>query len=481
MGLSEKQRAILAFPYTHYDALICDGAIRSGKTSLMTLAFIGWAMDTFDGQRFGLCGKTVESCVKNLVGPFRALKWARERYGLEWRSGDKELVVYRGKIRNVFEVFGGHDERSYELIQGRTLAGVLLDEVALMPRSFVEQALARCSVTGSRLWFNCNPGPPTHWFYTEWIQKLDEHNALHLHFSLDDNPGLSAEIRARYESMYTGVFYRRYILGEWCLAEGLVYDFGEPNIVDEKPDSGEFYISIDYGTMNPFSAGLWVLSGARAVRIAEYYHSGRKATQQTGTPSQKTDEEYCDAIEKLAGDRKIKRVVVDPSAASFIAALRKRGFTVVQANNDVMDGIRRVAEYLRAGNIKIHRDCRDAIAEFGLYRWDEKSTEDKVVKENDHCLTGDTLVMTGDGEIPIRDLVGKSGLAWTVDNGTPCLMPFHDVRMTREKARILKITTGDGKTVRCTADHLILTALGWKKAGDLKPGDEIVDIGGERK
>lgn len=380
MGLSKKQRAILAFPYTNFDALICDGAIRSGKTSLMTVSFVDWAMRTFNGQRFGLCGKTVESCIKNLVRPFRDLGWARRLYTMTWRGKDKELVVQRGDRTNVFEVFGGHDERSFELIQGRTLAGVLLDEVALMPRSFVEQATGRCSVDGSRMWFNCNPGPPTHWFYEEWVKKAAERNALHLHFTMSDNPGLSDKIRARYEGMYTGVFYRRYILGEWCVAEGLVYDFGEENIVDEIPAGGEYYISVDYGTMNPFSAGLWSLAGARAVRVAEYYYSGR------ATMAQRTDEEYCDEVIRLAGDRPIRQVIVDPSAASFIAALRKRGFTVVKANNDVMDGIRRVSEFLRAGNIKIARGCRDAIAEFGLYRWDEKKTEDTVIKENDHAM-----------------------------------------------------------------------------------------------
>lgn len=380
MPLSKKQRAILAFPFTHFDAILCDGAIRSGKTSIMTVSFIDWAMRGFSGQRFGLCGKTVDSCVKNLVSPYLNTGWAKERYALKWRRSDKVLEVRRGSVVNWFEVFGGRDESSFMLIQGRTLAGVLLDEVALMPRSFVEQALARCSVSGSRLWFNCNPGSPAHWFYTEWIQKAAEHNALHLHFDLDDNPGLSPDVIARYESMYTGVFYRRYILGEWCLAEGLVYDFGEQNITDDAPGGGEWYISIDYGTMNPFSAGLWCLAGARAVRVAEFYYSGRTSF----VP--KTDEEYCDAVVKLADGRKIKRVVVDPSAASFITALRKRGFTVVQANNDVMDGIRRVAEYLRSGSIKIHRSCKDSIAEFGLYRWDEKSTEDKVIKENDHAM-----------------------------------------------------------------------------------------------
>lgn len=380
MPLSSKQKKILAFPFTSYDALICDGAIRSGKTSIMTVSFIDWAMQTFNGQRFGLCGKTVDSCAKNLVSPYINTGWAKERYSLKWRRSDKVLEVRRGTTVNWFEVFGGRDESSFMLIQGRTLAGVLLDEVALMPRSFVEQALARCSVSGSRLWFNCNPGPPSHWFYTEWIQKAAEHNTLHLHFDLDDNPGLTADVIARYESMYTGVFYRRYILGEWCLAEGLVYDFGEANITDEKPDDGEWYISIDYGTMNPFAALLWCLRGDKAVIVGEYYYSGR--TQFVP----RTDEEYCDEVIKLAGDRRIKRVVVDPSAASFIAALRKRGMTVIQANNDVMDGIRRVAVYLRGGNIKVHRSCTATIAEFGLYRWDEKATEDKVVKADDHAM-----------------------------------------------------------------------------------------------
>lgn len=380
MPLSKKQRAILAFPFTHFDALICDGAIRSGKTSLMTISFVDWAMREFDGQRFGLCGRTVDSCLKNLVRPFEGLAWTRKRYAVKYLSKSKELVVKRWNRSNVFEVFGGHDELSYTLIQGRTLAGVLLDEVALMPRSFVEQATGRCSVDGSRLWFNCNPGPPQHWFNEEWIKKAGEHNALHLHFTMDDNPGLSDAIKTRYASMYTGVFYRRYILGEWCVAEGLVYDFGEANITDEAPDSGEWYISVDYGTLNPFSAGLWCLRGDHAVRVAEYYYSGRASM------ANRTDEEYCDEVVKLAGDRPIKRVVVDPSAASFIAALRKRGFTVIQANNEVLDGIRRTAEYLRAGNIKIHRSCGAAIQEFGLYRWDEKVTEDKVIKENDHAM-----------------------------------------------------------------------------------------------
>ena len=380
MPISEKQKAILAFPYMTYDCLIADGAIRSGKTSLMTVAFVDWAMNSFSGQRFGLCGKTVDSCTKNLVMPYLGMTYGKQKYNIKWRRADKLLVVQKGSRENVFEVFGGKDESSFALIQGRTLAGVLMDEVALMPQSFVEQACARCSVDGSKLWFNCNPGSPSHWFYTEWVQKAKEHNALHLHFDLMDNPALSDKIIERYKSMYTGVFYRRYILGEWCVAEGLVYDFGEDNITDERPENGEYYISIDYGTLNPFSAGLWCVLGDKAVRIKEYYYNGRKKN------IQRTDEEYCDDVENLAKGYKIKNVIVDPSAASFITALRKRGFHVMKANNDVLDGIRRTAVYLREGNIKIHRSCVDSIAEFGLYCWDDKASEDRVIKENDHAM-----------------------------------------------------------------------------------------------
>lgn len=380
MPISHKQKQIMAFPYTSYDALICDGAIRSGKTVFMMLSFVDDAMRRYNHQRFGICGKTVDSTVKNLIMPYIGLTYAKNKYSLQWKRTDKTLVVSDGRHENVFEVFGGKDESSFALIQGRTLAGVLLDEVALQPRSFVEQACARCSVDGSKLWFNCNPASPQHWFYKEWVCQPEKHNAIRLHFLLDDNPALSQRIIDRYKSMYTGVFYNRYILGQWCVAEGLVYDFGEENIVDDVPKGGEYYISIDYGTMNPFSAGLWCVLGDKATRIKEYYYNGREKAVQ------KTDEEYCDSIEELAKGYNIRKVVVDPSAASFIAALKKRGFTIRKANNDVLDGIRRTAVYLKQGNIKIHRSCVDSIAEFGLYRWDDKASADTVIKENDHAM-----------------------------------------------------------------------------------------------
>lgn len=381
--ISEKQLKILAFPYTKYEAIICDGAIRSGKSSIMMWAFVKWGMMNFDGQRFAICGKSVDSCIKNVIQPFLAMSLARETYRLRWRRIDKVLEVQNGNTTNLFEVFGGKDESSFALIQGRTLAGVLLDEVALQPRSFVEQALARCSVSGSRFWFNCNPGPPSHWFYQEWIKQTERRKALHLHFLLEDNPALDPEIVERYKNTYAGVFYRRYILGEWCVADGLVYPMFDKakHVATEQHSGGVYYISIDYGTLNPTAMGLWQLRNGKAVMLKEYYYDGRKQKRQ------KTDEEYADDLEAFAEGYQIERVIVDPSAASFKETLRRRGkFAVMDANNAVLDGIRLTGSLLLAGRILFDASCENTFDEFGSYCWDEKKETDAVVKESDHAM-----------------------------------------------------------------------------------------------
>lgn len=362
------------------DAIICDGSVRSGKTLCMAVGFILWSLSAFDGEKFAICGKTIESLRRNVI--VNLPLWL-EGLALvtESRSENKVTVTIDGRA-NTYYLFGGRDESSYALIQGMTLAGVLLDEVALMPRSFVEQALARCSVKGSKFWFNCNPNGPEHWFYKEWVCKVDEHNALHLHFTMEDNLSLDPAIKARYESMYSGVFYRRYILGEWCLAEGLVYEFDKvKHTTDKIPEYGRYFISCDYGTLNPFSAGLWCFDGEKAVRIREYYYSGR------GSQALKTDEEYYAELERLAGNLPIEHIIVDPSAASFIETIRRHGrFSVRKARNEVLPGIRLTATLLKAGRILIHTDCKAAIREFGLYCWDDKGEVDKPLKVNDHAM-----------------------------------------------------------------------------------------------
>ena len=366
------------------DAVICDGAVRSGKTVCMVAGFFLWSMAAFDGQNFGICGKTIESLRRNVV--LNLHDWLGGIITIREKRNENKLIVTDGKRTNTYFLFGGRDESSYALVQGITLAGALLDEVALMPRSFVDQVCARCSVAGSKLWFNCNPAGPEHWFYKNWILKAQEMNALRIHFTMADNLSLAQSIRDRYERLYSGVFYRRYILGEWCVAEGLVYQFDrDTHTAEDLPEDfrkrGEWYISCDYGTLNPFSAGLWCVYRGRSIRIAEYYYSGRESS------AMKTDEEYYAELEKLAGGRDIRSIIVDPSAASFIACIRRHGrFSVRKAKNEVLDGIRQTAAMLQAGVIKIGVKCEDAIREFGLYRWEEKGEVDRVVKENDHAM-----------------------------------------------------------------------------------------------
>ena len=279
-----------------WDAVICDGAVRSGKTFAMGLSFFLWAQARFDGKQFGLCGKTIASLRRNLLAELAPYL---RRLGMEVRErrGENALIVrFRGH-ENTFLLFGGRDESSAALIQGSTLAGVLLDEAALMPRSFVEQAVARCSVAGSRLWFNCNPEGPQHWFYQEWILKAAERRALRLHFTMEDNPVLTERIRERYRRNYSGAFYRRFVLGEWTAAEGLVYDFFEADRdAAEVPEGGfsAWRVSADYGTVNPASFGLWGLREGVWYRVREFYYDSRKAGRQ------RTDAEYAEDLERLA-------------------------------------------------------------------------------------------------------------------------------------------------------------------------------------
>ena len=364
-----------------YDGIICDGAVRSGKSVSMADGFFLWSMARFSGENFALCGKTVVSLRRNIVANLQ--KWLGGILTIqEYPSQSKLVVSDRRGRKNTYYLFGGENESSYKLIQGITLAGVLLDEVALMPRSFVEQACARCSVAGSKLWFNCNPAGPEHWFYKEWILGCRQKNMLHLHFTMEDNPALAPEIRRRYETLYTGVFYQRYILGQWCMAEGLIYSFDrEKHIARELPAAGRYYISVDYGTLNPFSAGLWCVAEGKAIRIREFYYDGRERGKQY------TDEDYYRELEKLAGTLPVELVIVDPSAASFIATIRSHGrFSVRKATNEVLDGIRLVAGFLQAGVLQIAQVCRDTIREFGLYRWDEKAEKDTPCKEQDHAM-----------------------------------------------------------------------------------------------
>ena len=378
-SLSAKQKLALSWwnqkQYKDRDAIICDGAVRSGKTVAMTAGFLLWSMTMFDGQVFGICGRTVSSLRRNVIRNLQ--DWVGDLFVIRESLSQSMITVARGGRRNDYYLFGGQDESSYKLIQGITLAGVFLDEVALMPRSFVEQACARCSVEGAKYWFNCNPEGPDHWFYKNWICRCGERNALRLHFTMADNPGLTKSVYRKYLTNFTGVFFKRYILGQWVAAEGLIYDFNENYITKPPTGPGKYYISVDYGTMNPFSAGLWWV-GSSAIRLREFYHDGRKE-------GSLTDEEYYSSLEDLAGSYPIEFIIIDPSAASLITLIRRRGrFSVRKAKNAVVPGIRLVSSLLKAGRLQFCENCRDTIREFGLYRWSDDG--DVPVKENDHAM-----------------------------------------------------------------------------------------------
>lgn len=384
---SKKQLKVLNWWCRHStdhtkNGIICDGAVRSGKTLCMSISFVCWAFYAFNATSFAICGKTIASLRRNVITPL--LPVLKDLgFSCDYKISRNYLEITRGNVTNRFYLFGGRDESSASLIQGMTLGGIMLDEVALMPRSFVEQALARCSLDKSKYFFNCNPEHPYHWFYIEWIKKHKEKNVLYLHFSMEDNPSLSESVKNRYKRLYSGAFYERFIEGKWVTADGLVYPMFDASRHIKKFDGqvSEYYLSCDYGTVNPFSLGLWGRGKDAWYRIDEYYHSSREAGVQL------TDEEYYSALEKLVGDKNIKAIIIDPSAASFIQTVKRHNkYKVIKAENDVAVGINNVCQALKNDEIFICPCCTDIIREFSIYRWDNTIKKDAPKKENDHAM-----------------------------------------------------------------------------------------------
>ena len=388
---SKKQKQVLTWwleesPVAEKDILIADGSVRAGKTVVMSLSFVIWGNETFDGENLALCGKTIGSLRRNVIHPLKRMLKSRG-YKVKDHRADNYLTISKGKVSNDYYLFGGKDESSQDLIQGITLAGILCDEVALMPQSFVNQATARCSVEGAKMWFNCNPDGPYHWFKVEYLDKLEEKNAVHLHFTMDDNLSLSEKVKERYKRMYSGIFYKRYILGLWCLAEGVIYDmfnedFHKVRTINRKYE--KYYVSVDYGTQNATVFLLWGLCEGKWYIVKEYYYSGRD------TSLQKSDVQYSKELKKFLGDIVPVKIIVDPSAASFIKQLRDDGFNnILKAKNDVLDGIRTVASALNLSLFYVNDICTETIKEFSSYIWDPKKLDhgvEEVLKDKDHCM-----------------------------------------------------------------------------------------------
>lgn len=392
---SRKQLQILTWwtsssPVKDYDGIIADGAIRSGKTIAMSLSFVMWSNACFDGENFAICGKTIGSLKRNVLQPLKRMCAARKYTVIEHRGENMMEISFNGRT-NSYYFFGGKDESSQDLIQGITLAGILFDEVALMPQSFVDQGIGRCSITGAKLWFNCNPENPFHFVKTELIDKHKQKKLLHLSFSMNDNLSLSEETKERYRNKFSGVFYKRFILGQWVAATGVIYDMfdDQKNLFDKLPIDLEHrihrrYIAIDYGTKNPctFLEIIDDLQGDYWVTREYYYNSAAEWKQ-------KDDAAYADDLAKFVNPDCMKGIIIDPSAASFKIAIRKKGLRTIDADNDVEDGIRLVATLLAQGRLHICRSCINTRKEFSAYVWNDKRAEvgvEEPLKQNDHAM-----------------------------------------------------------------------------------------------
>lgn len=408
---SKKQQKVLSWwlpdsPHHEKEMLIAEGAIRSGKTVSMIDSFITWSLTEHRNQSFIVAGKSIGALKRNVLKPMFQILNSK---GIKYKYNRSDTHVIIGT--NTYYCFGANNEASQDTLQGLTAAGAYADEVALMPRSFVEQMMGRCSVEGSRYFMNCNPAGPYHWFKTEFIDKAKEKNAYVLHFVMDDNLSLSEKVKDRFKRMFTGVFFMRYILGLWVMAEGVVYDMfdRERHIVPTEDRAYEqFYVSIDYGTKNPTTFGLWGRFNYKWYKIKEYYYDGRERGRQ------KTDAEYSRDLAEFTQGYYLSGTILDPSAASFRTQLEEDGFYVIAGDNDVIDGIRNVQTALHEGFILYNDNCTETFKEFASYVWDEKAALrgiDQPIKTSDHCMDGDryfvrTILFAEQGYASSQNIAG---------------------------------------------------------------------------
>ena len=382
-------------PYKDKDGIIADGSIRSGKTTVMSLSFIMWAMETFDGENFALCGKTIQSLRRNVIKQLKRMLKSMG-YTVEEHRSENSMTIKRGDVENEFYLFGGKDEGSQDLIQGITLAGVFFDEVALMPESFVNQATGRCSVTGSKMWFNCNPEGPDHYIKTQWIDRISDLNLIRIHFTMQDNPSLSKAIIERYEHMYTGVFYDRFIKGLWVLASGIIFryfaDDNEPYLFDDadifnengklKATFSKIVIGIDFGgngSKTTFCLTGYI-NGYKDFRVLE--EDGLPITEEVDSKKicDKFIEFYKMAISKYG---RVDWVFPDSASSTMINSLRSEArennlrYQNIKGcrKNEISERPKTIDMLLTTGRLKIHRKCTNIRKSIGSLVWDEKNPD----------------------------------------------------------------------------------------------------------
>lgn len=401
---SRKQTQVLTWwadnsPVKDYDGIIADGSIRSGKTLSMSLSFVLWAMTRFNGQNFGMAGKTIGSFRRNVLTGLKTMLKARG-YTIKDSRADNLVTISKGDTENYFYIFGGKDERSQDLIQGITLAGMLFDEVALMPQSFVNQATGRCSVEGSKFWFNCNPDNPQHFFYVEWVKKYKEKNLLYLHFTMDDNLSLSEKVKQRYRAMYTGVFFKRFILGLWVVADGLCFEqfANHPDKwIKDKAENNINFISVgvDFGGNNSKTTFVATAIHGNFERIGvikNYKLDGPKGT----IDGSRLNNEFIRFIRELQKEYKapIRYAFCDCAETYLIAgiknAVKSAGLGLAVGDSEkgtIIDRIVCVNTLLNTDRIYILNSCGQVTNALRSAMWDAKAAEKGIDKRKDDFTT----------------------------------------------------------------------------------------------
>jgi PBSX family phage terminase large subunit len=354
-----------------------EGAVRSGKTIASIVRWLDYIATGPAGDLL-MVGKTERTLKRNILDVMEQILGPRL---YRYNKGEGEVYVCGRKVY----VVGANDERAEGKIRGMTLAGAYGDEVTLWPENFFKMLLSRLSVAGAKFFGTTNPDSPYHWLKTEYLDKPDL-DLLDWHFTLDDNPNLDPAYIDALKREYTGLWYKRFIQGLWVLAEGAVYDMWDDktHVVEAPKGLRHKIVGVDYGTTNPCTFGLFEWEDGFPVYLtSEYWWDSKERGRQ------KTDPEYADDFARWLGNDKPEAVYVDPSAASFIAELRKRGYRVREADNDVLAGIRFVSGLLQERRFLVDASCKQTIREFSGYVWDakaQKKGEDKPLKQNDHAM-----------------------------------------------------------------------------------------------
>jgi len=383
-----------------------EGSVRAGKTVDSIAVWIKYIGEAPPGDLI-MTGKTNGTLYRNIIRPMQELLGSDMKYH---QQDDSRVISLWG--RTIF-CFGANDERAEQKIRGMTVAGSYGDEVSLWPESYFKMMISRMSVRGAKFFGTTNPDNPNHWLKTDFINRRDELDMNVFHFMIDDNVFLPPEFIAALKKEYVGLWYRRFILGEWCIAEGAIYDFFDENIhlLNVIPNARYKVLSCDYGTGNPSAFLLFGINPFGTPKIwleRSYYYDSKKEGRQ------KTDAEYTKDLKTFLHNEKVRHVIVDPSAASFKNQLRADGFHGIKnADNGVLDGIRLQAKMLQSHQYMIcnHPSNEPVINEYYGYVWDSKAMkhgEDKPLKESDHAKDAERYA--------IQTLFGGSQLDYTILN-----------------------------------------------------------------